>query len=158
MKVGHEHLHGFGRTVVLPKFETSLDVLIAVLPVTLDVGLESLSEYGVEFLDVRLQANDVTVKGEHVVNTLVLETLYVYGLIFLELDQITYFMIIRDTLVLIVEAKIECINPSWFFTLTQDYHINLSQGVPCLQTHQVVERFSDQNLHVVVVTQYFNSL
>lgn len=138
MKIGHEHLHGFGRTVVLPKLETSLDVLIAVLPVTLNIGLESLSEYGVEFLYVRLKANDVTVKGEHVVNTLVFETLYVYGLIFLELDQITYFMIIRDTLVLIVEAKIESINSSRFLTLTQDYHINLSQGVPCLQTHQVV--------------------
>lgn len=84
----------------------------------MNISFESLSEDWVEFLNVRLQANDVAIEGEHVVDTFVLEALNVYGFIFLELDQITYFMIIRNTLILIVEAKVECIQPSRLFTLT----------------------------------------
>jgi hypothetical protein len=59
----------------------------------LDVGLEGLSEDGDKLLDMLLETNEVRIKSEHVVNTLVFETLNVDGLILLQLDKVSDFML-----------------------------------------------------------------
>ena len=51
----------FKVTVIVPKLETALNVVVGSRPVTLDITLESLSEDGVELLDVLLQSDDITV-------------------------------------------------------------------------------------------------
>jgi hypothetical protein len=54
-----------------------------------------------------LQANEVTIKSEHVVHTLVLEALNVDCLILCQFDQVSNFMLLRcDHLILGTETKI----------------------------------------------------
>jgi len=77
MIIGHELLHRFSRTIVLPKLKTALYVFVSSLPVTLNVGFECLSEYRVELLNVSLEAHNIAIESEHVVNAFVFEALNV---------------------------------------------------------------------------------
>ena len=50
-------------------------------PVTRDVRLKGLTEDRIELHDVLLEAHNITIESEHVIDTLVLEILNVDGLI-----------------------------------------------------------------------------
>ena len=73
----HEQLHGERRSIRVPQLQAALNTLVRRRPVALNVVFEGLSEYGIELLNVLLQANNVRVESEHVVDTLVLEGLNV---------------------------------------------------------------------------------
>ena len=86
LMVLHVELDSLSWSIVIPKFKTSLYVLIGSSPVSLDIKLERLSEYWVELLNVLLQSHDVAVQRKHVVNAFVLEALNVDSLILSKLN------------------------------------------------------------------------
>ena len=86
----HVSLDRLGGTIVIPELEASLDVLEGLLPLSLNVALESLSEYGVELCDVLLESDDVTVEREHVVYAFVLETFDVDCFILCQLNEVSH--------------------------------------------------------------------
>jgi len=158
----HVELESLCWTIVVPKLQAAFDVLSSGGPVTLDVTLEGLTEDGVELLDVLLEADNVTVKSEHVVNALVLEAFNVDGLVLLELDEVTNEMVfLKRRLFIVVETQVESIQSHRllaFLVLLHSDHIDLAECVTCFQRHQVVHRLRKKNLHVVVLTQIFDSL
>jgi hypothetical protein len=90
----HVVLECFRGTIIVPEFDTTVNVLTGLLPFTHDVTLESLSENRVELLDMVLQTHDVTVKGEHVIYSLFLERTDVDSLILLQLDQVSNLVVL----------------------------------------------------------------
>jgi hypothetical protein len=93
--VSHVSLHSSGGTIIIQEFEGSVNVVVSVLPVAGDVGLEGLSEDWVELVNVRLQANNIAVKCEHIVNTLVLKTFDINRFKLLQLYQVSNIVFIR---------------------------------------------------------------
>ena len=86
-------------------------MLESLVPVTRDVTLEGLSEDWIEFHDVLLEANKVTIQSEHVIHTLILEVLNVDSFVLLQFDQITYFMLLTDhTRLIIVERHVKSVD------------------------------------------------
>ena len=67
-------------------------------------------------------------------------------------------MILRNYLILIVKAKIERVYSSRFLAFIHSDDIDFTQSVSRLQTHEVIERLSNEDLHVVIVTQILNPL
>jgi len=103
--------HSYCRPVGVPQLQAPLNVLLGLLPVACNVSFESLSEDWSELSDMLLESNKITVKGEHVVHTFVLEALDVYCLVLRQLDQISDFMIIRyRELILVSKTEVVSVN------------------------------------------------
>lgn len=88
-----------------------------------------------------LEANEITVKGEHVVHSFILETLDVDCLVLRQLDQVSDLMVIRyRELVLVSKTKIISVNSqSISVLLLHRNDIDLTESVPCFQRHEVVK-------------------
>ena len=85
-------------------------MLISLTPLSRDVGLEGLAEDRAELHNVLLQANDITVKSEHVVDALVLEILDVDRLVLRKLEQVAnYVFLINFAHLSVVKAHIKCV-------------------------------------------------
>jgi hypothetical protein len=54
LEVRHVKLKRFGRPIIVPQFETALNVIKSSHPLTLDVAFECRPEYRREFLDMLL--------------------------------------------------------------------------------------------------------
>jgi len=89
----HVVLQGLRWSIIVPQLQTPLNIVISARPVSLNIRFERLPEYRVEFLDMLLQPNNITIQSEHVVDPLVLETLDIDGLILLEFNKVTNLMV-----------------------------------------------------------------
>ena len=92
-----------------------------------------------------LQAHNVTVKCEHVVDTLVLETLNIDVLVLFKFDEITnlVLIILKSSCLLILVTNIESVYTKWLSLLQKGSilvsvhgdNIYFAKSVPCLQRH-----------------------
>jgi hypothetical protein len=159
LEVRHVELERFGGSIIVPQFKAALNVIKGNHPLPLDVAFECSSEDRREFLDMLLQADDITIQSKHVVNTFVLEALNVYRFILLKLNQISNFMVFGDQSLLdVVETQIKCVNSHWVLALFHGDDINFSQSVPGFQRHQTVKRLCEKDLHLIELTKLFHSI
>jgi len=96
LEVTHIQLQSLSRPITIPELQTPLNIFKCCLPVTLDVALKRLSKYRIKLLNMLLQANNIAVECEHVVDALISKALNINSLILLQLDQLTYFVILRN--------------------------------------------------------------
>ena len=61
LMVLHVELDCFRWPIVIPKFKTPFNVFVSSSPVSLNIALERLPEYGVKLLDVLLHSHDVAI-------------------------------------------------------------------------------------------------
>ena len=90
-----------------------------------------------------LEADEIAIKSEHIVNTLVLETLDVDGLVLCQLYQVSKLMLFRSyELVLASKTKIISIDTKWLLMfLFHANYIDFSEGVPGFERHDIIEGF-----------------
>ena len=97
-------------------------MLVSLTPLSRDVGLEGLAEDRAELHDMLLQANDITVKSEHVVDALVLEILDVDRLVLRKLEQVANYVFLinfAEVHLSVVKAHIKCVQAHWFLLLLE---------------------------------------
>ena len=66
-------------------------------------------------------------------------------------------MVLRDQVIInVVEAEVERVDTHRLLALLHGDHVNFTQCVPGFQGHEVVERLSYQDLHLVRLAQILN--
>ena len=96
-------------SIGIPQLKTPLNIILGHLPLTRDIALKRLSEDRIKLLDVLLQANKITIKRKHVVNSLVLKALNVDSFILCQLDKVSNLVLLWDVHLLLV-SKTEIVS------------------------------------------------